>query len=142
MNTEPEAGYPPRTRRSGIGPLSAVRMVRLAGADLFDQAGLHAQLAHVEVQQEQRRLLRILALGALGLACLVSLLLSAGALVLAASWDGGYRLQVAIGLVVLYACALGLCWRRLRRTAAADAGLFRASIEELSADAAMLRKHL
>lgn len=142
MNTEPEARHHAHGHRSGIGPFSAVRLVRLAGADLLDQAGLHAQLAHVEVQQERQRLLRILALGVLGLACLVSVLLSAGALVLAASWDGAYRLHVAGGLVVAYAFGLGLCWQRLRRAAATDAGLFQASLEELSADAAMLRRHL
>src|ERR1700721_3026927 len=93
-----------------INPLEAVRILRSAGGALFDQAVLHGELARVEWAQERERLLKMLACTLVGYTCLLCVLLSAEALVLALCWETAYRIPVAIALTALYALGTVFAW--------------------------------
>lgn len=123
-------------------PLDVVRLLHAGGGTLLAQALLHGRLAHVEWQQEKQRLLRMLAITLLGLACLLCALLFAGGLVLAAAWDSAWRLPAVAGLVLLYGAATGLAWRHFQRLAVLGEGAFAGLREELAADAALLKRQL
>ena len=81
-------------------PLDAIRILNSAGGALFAQARLHRQLVRVEWEEEKVRLLKLLVAALLGLAGLLCFMLFAGIAVLASSWDSGYRIPVAVILVV------------------------------------------
>ena len=126
-------------KSAGINLLDAVRVLHSAGGALFVQAGLHGQLARVEWEEEKNRLLKMLAVTLLGFACLLCVLLFAGGLVLAATWETAYRIHAVAGLLVLYAVGTAAAWRRFHALSALSGQIFAASREEFAADAAMLR---
>lgn len=123
-------------------PLDVVRLLRSAGGALLVQAFVHGQLAHIEWQEEKQRLLRLLAVTLLGFACLLCVLLFAGGLLVAATWDTAWRLPAFAGLVLFFAVALALAWRRFQRVAALGDQAFAGLRQELAADAALLRSNL
>lgn len=121
--------------------MNAIRTLHSAGGALFDQARLHAQLARVEWAEEKNRLLRMLLVILIGLAFLICVLLSAGALLVAASWDTQYRMHAIAALVVVYSLGMAAAWRRFQAwSAGGDA--FAASREELAADGELLKTNL
>ncbi len=125
-----------------INPLDVVRMLRSAGAALFSQAALHGQLARVEWAEEKDRLLKLLLVGLLGFAGLLCVMLFAGALVLAFSWDTAYRIPAAIALIVAYGLGTGFAWSRLQLLSAQGSQAFAATREELAADLSLLKSKL
>jgi uncharacterized membrane protein YqjE len=125
-----------------IGPLDVIRLLRTAGAALFTQASLHGQLARVEWEEEKTRLLGMAIAALLCFTGLLCLLLLAGALVLAFSWNTPYRVPAAMGLVAVYGLIAGIAWRRLRILSARSSEAFAATREELAADLALLKEKL
>lgn len=130
MATSPDARF---------NPLDVVRVLRSAGSALFTQAALHGQLAQVEWAAEKSRLLRMLAFGLLGFASLLCVMLAAGALVLAFSWDTPYRTAAAIAVLAAYGLVAGFAWIRLTILSTQGGQAFAATREELAADIALLR---
>jgi uncharacterized membrane protein YqjE len=127
---------------TAINALGAIRLLRSAGGALFDQVALHGQLAQVEWREEKIRLLKMLVGAALGFACLLCIMLSIGALVLALCWDTVYRIPAATTLVVLYGLGTGFAWRRFTALSALSGQSFAATRTELAADLALLRSRL
>jgi uncharacterized membrane protein YqjE len=139
MNPAPAAALPASPQ---FRALEAVRLLRSAGGALLGQAVLHAQLAGVEWQAEKRRLLKMLAIGLLGFACLLCALLFAGALVLALSWATAWRVPALAGLVLLFGAGSLLAARRFAVWSALGAQAFAGTRAELALDAALLKAHL
>ncbi len=133
MATSPDARF---------NPLDVVRILRSAGSALFAQASLHGQLARVEWAEEKSRLLQMLVFGLLGFAGLLCVLLAAGALVLALSWDTPYRIAAAVALLAVYGLIAGFAWVRLKTLSARGNQAFAATREELAADIALLKSNL
>lgn len=127
---------------SAFNPLDAIRVLRSAGGELLDQAGLHGQLAQIELEEELNRLLTLLAISLLGVAALQCFVLFAGALILAAVWDTPYRLPAAAALVIVSGAATAVAWRRFKACSALGGQIFAASREELAADARLLKENL
>ena len=103
------------------------------------QALLHAQLAGIEWEQEKHRLLKMLAITLLGFAFLICMMLCAGGLLLAACWDTPYRLAALAGLTLFYGLGTAIAWRRFQLSSSLGGHIFAASLEELAADAALLK---
>ena len=137
-----EAAPTPTAELSSTTPLDVVRLLRSGGGALLVQALLHGQLARIEWQEEKQRLLQMLAITLLGFACLLCVLLFAGGLLLAATWDTAWRLPAFAGLVLLYGAALAMAWRRFQTLAALGDRAFAGLRAELAADAALLRSNL
>jgi uncharacterized membrane protein YqjE len=133
MATSPDAQF---------NTLDVVRILRSAGSALFTQATLHGQLARVEWAEEKSRLLRVLVLGLLGFASLLCLMLAAGALVLAFSWNTPYRVPAAIAVIAAYGLVASFAWIRLKALSAQGSQAFAATREELAADLALLKNNL
>jgi uncharacterized membrane protein YqjE len=127
---------------TAINALGVIRILRSAGGALFDQVALHGQLAQVEWDDEKNRLLKMLVGAVLGLACLLCVMLSVGALVLALCWETVYRAPAATVLVGLYALGTGFMWRRFTDLSALGGHSFAATRVELAADLALLRSKL
>jgi uncharacterized membrane protein YqjE len=125
-----------------ISALGAIRKLRSAGGALLDQLALHGQLAQVEWGEEKIRLLKMLVGAGLGFACLLCVMLSLGVLVVALSWDTGYRIPATTALAALYGLGAGLAWRRLAILSKHGNQSFAASRAELIADLALLRSKL
>jgi len=127
---------------SAINVLSAIRTLRSASGALLDQIALHGQLAQVEWGEEKNRLLKMLGGALLGFACLLCVMLSLGALVLALCWQTAFRIPAAAVLVALYGLGTGLAWRRFAALSALSGQSFAATRVELAADLALLRSKL
>jgi uncharacterized membrane protein YqjE len=120
-------------------PFHVIRMLHSAGGALFTQAGLHGQLVRVEWEVEKDRLLKMLVTALLGFASVVCVMLFAGALVIAFSWDTAYRIPAAVTLAAVYALGAAIAWHRFKRLSALGSQAFAATREELAADLALLR---
>ncbi len=117
-------------------------MLRSAGLALFTQAALHGQLARVEWAEEKTRLLQVLEFGLLGFASLLCVMLAAGALVLAFSWDTPYRTLAAVALLGVYGVGVVAAWLRLKALSARSSLAFSATRAELAADLVLLKSNL
>jgi uncharacterized membrane protein YqjE len=91
---------------------------------------------------EKDRLLKMLLGAVLGFVCLLCVMLSLGALVLALCWETVYRIPAATGMVGLYGLGAGFAWRRLTALAALSSQSFVATRTELAADLALFRSKL
>jgi uncharacterized membrane protein YqjE len=127
---------------ASINPLNALRLLRSAGGALVAQATLHGELARVEWAQEKRRLLKMLLVTLLGFACLLCVMLSVGALLLAFFWGTAYRIPAAALLIALYGIGTAVAWRRFQALSALSGQSFAATRGELAADMALLRSRL
>jgi uncharacterized membrane protein YqjE len=127
---------------ASINPLKVLRVLRSAGSALFAQAALHGQLARVEWAEEKSRLLRMAAIGLLGFACLLCVMLFAGVLVLAISWESVYRIPALMAVIAVYALGVGVAWHHLQALAALGEHAFAATREEIAADLDMLKSRL
>ncbi len=132
----------PSRAAAGIGLLEAVRNLHSAGGALLVQALLHGQLARVEWEEEKHRLLQLLLASLFGFACLLCLLLFAGGVVLVVCWETAYRIPAALCLILLYGFGVAAAWRRIQACSVLGERAFAASLEEFSADAALLKSHL
>jgi len=119
--------------------MDGLRLLFSAGGALLTQAGLHGQLARLELAEEKTRLHRMLITGLLGFASLLSSMIFIGILVMATTWDTVYRIPAIIAVVAVYGLTTGLAWRRLRSLSALGKDAFTATREEFAADMAMLR---
>ena len=134
------AAEPPA--ETAIDPLDVIRMLRSAGGGLLTQAGLYSQLVRAEWALEKRRLLALVFAAAVGFICLLCLLLALMLLVLALSWDSGYRVQAMLAVIGLFSVSLATVWYRVHRLLAQGEQSFGALREELAIDMAMLKQHL
>jgi len=127
---------------ASISLLDVVRVLRSAGPALLTQAGLHGELIRVEWAAEKERIVRLVAAAFVSLVALLCVLLTAGALVLAFSWDTRFRLAVAAGLVIAYAAIAAIAWHRFKFHSSRGGESFAATREELAADVALIRSRL
>lgn len=116
--------------------------MRSAGGALLTQANLHGDLLLAEWAEEQRRLLKMLAVTLLGFACLLCGMIAAGFFALALSWETLYRLPVIVSLIALYGSGAAVSWHHFTRLSAKGEQSFAASRAEFAADADMLRSRL
>ncbi len=119
-----------------------LRIVQRAGAALLGQGALHAQLLQVEWAEEKSRLLKMATALLMGFACLLGLMLSLGALLLALCWDTPYRVPAMTGLIAVYGLGLALAGRRFQSQSMLGTGSFAATRTEFTADMDLLRQHL
>lgn len=127
---------------ASISPLDVVRVLRSAGPALLTQAGLHGDLIRIEWAAEKERIVRLVAAAFVSLVAVLCVLLTAGALALAFSWDTPYRTPVAAGLVIAYAAIAVIAWRRFKFHTSRGGEAFAATREELAADLALIRSRL
>jgi uncharacterized membrane protein YqjE len=130
------------TPASAIKPLHALRVLQPAGGALLEQLGLYRRLVAVEWQQERSRLLQLLLAALQAFACLLCLLLAAGAIVVAVCWATPYRIPALVAVPGAYALGAALAWRRVRSVAARGRHSFAATRTELAADLELLRSRL
>ena len=118
------------TNESESAPATRPSIKRFGAATLGLLSG-HVELFGVELQEQKLYGLR--ALVRTWLALLAGLLLAIGlsAVVLVVLWDD-YRLHALIGLCFFYACALLICFWRLRVTLKAASNPFSATRAELA----------
>lgn len=140
------SSFPPKdsapSESTLLNVLDIIRLLRSAGGTLFAQTALYAELARVEWEEEKNRLLKMLLVILLGLACLLCAMLFVGTLVLALSWETVYRIPVLIALIVVYGGGTGLAWRRFQILSMQSTQSFAATREEIAADISLLRSKL
>ena len=119
--------------------MDLLRVLKSAGGGLASQGLLHLKLAQIEWEEEKVRLLRMLVIILLGFAFFLCLLLSAGGLMIAATWATPYRLQACVLLIIVYGAGMTAAWLRFRAWSSNGSQIFAASREELAADAELLR---
>lgn len=128
---------------SGAIPLlRSLNRLRRAGGALLTQASLHGELACVEWQLEKQRLATMLLTLVLGTASLLCVMLFSGLLVMLLSWTTPYRIIALVAVIIVYAIATLIAWRKLTALAALGADSFAATRGELAADLAELRSAL
>jgi uncharacterized membrane protein YqjE len=137
-----EKAEPYAAESAAIHPLDAIRLLRSAGKTLFAQASLHAQLAHVEWEEEKSRLLKMLLAILLGFAGTLCVMVFIGVLVIAYSWETSYRIPASIALIAIYALGIVIAWRRLQSLSELSGQAFAATRAELAMDIAMIRSKL
>jgi uncharacterized membrane protein YqjE len=131
-----------RTTPEAVHPMDALKMLRSAGGALFTQATLYGELARVEWAAEKSRLLKMTGWAVLGAAFLLCTMLSAGALVMALSWNTVYRIPAAVALLACYGLGGWLAWRRFQALEAQGEQSFAATRAELGADLELLQGRL
>jgi uncharacterized membrane protein YqjE len=125
-----------------IHPLEALRLLRVAGKTLLSQAGLHVELLRIEWTEEKLRLQRMLAVGLIGFACLLCVMLSVGGIALAISWNTPYRIVAILLVMAAYVIGAAIAWNRLRSLGAQSSTAFAATRAELAADLTLIRSKL
>lgn len=141
QDSEPESASaaPPMTP---LNTLEAFNTLRAAGDALFAQAMLYGQLLRIEWAEEKNRLRNLLMVTLLGFACLLCLMLFAGGLLLAFSWDTAYRIPSLFVLMCLYGAGIALAGFRIQKLSALGSQAFAATREEIAADLALLKSKL
>ena len=125
-----------------FSPLNAVHLLRSAGDAIFVQAGLHTQLARVELAEEKSRLTRMAIAGFIGFISAQCLLLSLGMMTLVLGSRTPYEIPI---MTTILLCYLTLCTAAayyFKRQAALGGASFAATRQEICADLAMLRAKL
>lgn len=125
-----------------INPLQLLNMLRSAGGALFAQGALHAQLAHVEWEEEKQRLYQIFVFTLIGFACFICLLVVSSALAIALSWYTPYRIPVFIFLILGYLSALVWAGLRIKVLLELSSKSFAATKREIAADIALIKSAL
>lgn len=142
MDNSNEAPMRHGRESESIDLLSTLHMVRSAGGAFCTQASLYGKLARVAWQEEKIRLRKMLLMILLGSACTLCLMLFISLLVLAFSWQTGYRIPAVITLLLLYGTGIGIAWYNLSALTAAGNDSFVVLREEFSIDAALIRSRL
>ncbi len=127
---------------ASFNPLSALRLLRSAGKALIGQAGLYGQLARLEWVEEKARLMKMFAAGMVLFACLLCLMLFAGLLVLAFTWNTPYFIAAIVVMIAIYAAGLGIALYSLKSYASLGGQSFTATREEFAADIALIKSKL
>jgi uncharacterized membrane protein YqjE len=125
-----------------IRTAEVLRILRTAGGSLLVQAALHVELLRVEWAEEKSRLLKLVMATLLGFVCLLGLMVTLGALLLALYWDTPYRIYAVSALLAVYGLGLALAWRLFRAQAALGRQSFAATRSEVAADLELLRSQL
>lgn len=125
-----------------INPLQLLSLLRSAGGALFAQGALHAQLAHVEWEEEKQRLYQIFVFTLIGFACFICLLVVSSALAIALSWYTPYRIPVFIFLILGYLSALVWAGLRIKVLLELSSKSFAATKREIAADIALIKSAL
>jgi uncharacterized membrane protein YqjE len=125
-----------------LRPLHALRVLEPAGGALLEQLALYGQLVAIEWALEKRRLTQLLAAALQTFACLLCLLLAAGAAAIALCWSTPLRIPALLVVLALYMLGAVLAWRRLLVLSAQGEQSFAATRAELAADLALLRSRL
>lgn len=125
-----------------INPLQVLNILRSAGSALYAQGALHAQLAHVEWEEEKQRLYQIFVFTLIGFACFICLLTVTSALAIAMSWYTPYRIPVFIFLIFGYLSALVWAGLRIKALLALSSNSFAATKREIAADIALIKSAL
>lgn len=110
--------------------------------ELLTQLELHGRLLKVEWLQEKNRIQQIICIASLGFALFLCCLLSFGCLVIAAAWNGEYRLLSIAMVFAFYLIGLIFCGIRFNALATKGVDSFVATREEFAADIALIRSHL
>ena len=119
-----------------------IRLIRSGISALFAQGALHAQLIHVEWEEEKGRLLHMLLAMLVGTVCLLLCLMSLGAMVLILSWDTPYRIHSTIALIVFYSVGAISAWLQFQKLADLGGQAFADSRLEIAADFDLIRNKL
>lgn len=127
---------------AGISLLAVVRVLRSGGKAILGQAALYGELARVEWAEEKNRLTKMFVIGMAAFACLLGVMLFAGVLVMAISWDTPYRIPAVLAMVVVYALGLGIAWHKVRALSATGGQAFAVTREEFAADIALIKSKL
>ena len=127
---------------AGISPLAVIRVLRSGGKAILGQAALYGELACVEWAEEKIRLTKMFVIGMAAFACLLSVLLFTGVLVMAISWDTPYRIPSVVAMMVVYAIGLGIAWHKVRTLSATSGQAFAVTREEFAADLALIKSKL
>lgn len=127
---------------SSLNTLDALNTLRAASDALFAQAMLYGQLLRVEWAEEKNRLRNLLLVTLLGFACLLCLMLFAGGLLLAFSWESAYRIPSLFALMCLYGAGVALAGFHFQKLSALGSQAFAATREEIAADLALLKSKL
>ena len=125
-----------------VNPLQLLNILRSAGGALFAQGTLHAQLAHVEWEEEKQRLYQIFVFTLIGFACFICLLVMSSALAIALSWYTPYRIPVFIFLILGYLGALVWAGLRIKALLELSSKSFAATKREIAADIALIKSAL
>jgi len=125
-----------------INPLQLLKIFRSAGGALLAQASLHAELAHVELQEEKQRLFQMFVFTLLGFACFICFAIVTSAFAIALSWYTPYRVPVFIFLIIAYGVALVLAALKVKALAALSVNSFAATRAEIAADIALIKSAL
>lgn len=133
------SGRMPGDGAPAVAFLTWLRVLVQARHDLISHGQLHAQLAGIELELQKRRLLRLMLLALIGWSTLTCTMLGTAALVVGSSWDSPYRLLAMLSMPLIFGGATCAIWRAARSTLRDGAKSFAASLEELAADAALLR---
>ena len=123
----------------GLGVLPMLGTLRQAGGAVMDHLALHGRLLGTELQQEKRRLTRMLQAAILGLASVICLMIAIGTLLVLTAWDTPYRLHSVVALVLIYGVTTLAAWRAFQAGALKSDGAFALSRENLAADLRLLR---
>lgn len=128
--------------QGALGALGAFHALRAASGPLLTQALLHAQLAQIEWAEERRRWEGVAIAALVAFAFLVSLLVSAGGLLVAWSWNTDLRIPTCAGVGLFYLAGTSAALWKLRSGLARGSESFAALREELAADAALIESQL
>lgn len=141
LTEQSQASEPPDepAAEPALNPLDAIRLLRSAGGELVAQLILHGQLARVEWAEQKARLLQMFVITLLGFICVLCVMLFAGAMVVAFSWQTAYRLPVVAAVILVYLLGILFAWRRFQTLSAQSSQAFAATREELAADMALFR---
>ena len=127
---------------ASFNTLDTLNTLRRASDALLTQAMLYGQLLRIEWAEEKTRLRNLLMMTLLGFACLLCLMMFAGGLLLAFSWDTAYRIPTLIALIALYGAGVALAGFRIQSLSALSSQAFTATREEFVADMALLKSRL
>lgn len=127
---------------AGISLLDLIRLLRSAGKAILGQAALYGELARVEWAEEKNRLTKMFVIGMAAFACLLGVMLFAGVLVMAISWDTPYRIPAVFAMMVIYAIGVGIAWHKVRALSASSGLAFAVTREEFAADIALIKSKL
>ncbi len=125
-----------------INPLQLVGMLRSAGSALVAQVSLHAQLAHIEWQQEKQRLCKMAVFGILGFVFFLCFAIAASAFAILLSWNTPYLIHTFTAVLIVH--IVGFVWAALslKKLAAQSNHSFAATRAEIASDIALLKSAL
>lgn len=126
---------PPDVERGG-GLLDSLKTLGRVAVEM-----LHTRLdlLATELAEEQGRITELLVIGAVSLLCLFLAIVFVAFFIVVLFWDTSYRLVVPGVIAAALLVAAATLWMGFQRRIRAKSTLFRATLEEISADIERLR---